>query len=276
MNLIVVYLLMSSGHTSLHKDVMWGSDGHRLVCEIAWRHLTPEARSLVTRLRGRERGRFAESCTWADEVRDQRPETYHYHFINIPAGKAGMDMRRDCGDPAKRCAPWAIQHYGRIVADASKPLAARGEALKWLGHFVGDVHQPLHAGRPQDRGGNEIHVSFFGDAGDRDDRMQLHSIWDNGVLRRANLRWPASADELIAGISTVDVSAWSNSDVVGWTNESYRLDEEFVYSVRDGGDVANAYYSRALPIARRRIQQGGIRLAHLLNEAARGRSNITL
>ncbi|HEY0303383.1 MAG TPA: S1/P1 nuclease, partial [Longimicrobiales bacterium] len=164
----------------------------------------------------------------------------------------------------------------KTLASPTAPQALKSYDLVWLLHLVGDLHQPLHAGRPQDRGGNEIYVSFFGEGGGAGRRMELHSLWDSGILRRAHLRWPASADELIAGISTVDVSAWSNSDVVGWTNESYRLDEEFVYSVRAGGDVANAYYSRALPIARRRIQQGGIRLAHLLNEAARGRFNITL
>jgi hypothetical protein len=254
---------------------MWGGDGHRLVCEIAWRHLTPQARHMITRLRAGETGPFSETCTWADEVRDDRPETYHYHFINIPAGQPGMSMRRDCGDPAKRCAPWAIKHYATILADTSRPPAARNEALKFVGHFVGDLHQPLHAGRPADRGGNSVYVSFFGDAGTAERRMQLHSIWDSGILRRANVRWPASADALVAGITTADVSAWTNSDVVGWTNESYRLDEEFVYDVVGGADVGSAYYARALPIARQRLQQAGIRLAHLLNEAARGRTNFT-
>jgi hypothetical protein len=252
---------------------LWGGDGHRLVCEVAWRHLTPEARRLVNGLRAGESGTFAESCTWADEVRDQRPATYHYHFINIPPGTRGMSMQRDCGDPAKRCAPWAIKYYAVILADSAKGRGQRLEALKFLGHFVGDIHQPLHAGRPGDLGGNQIMVSFFGDRGTRERPMQLHSVWDNGILRRAGMRWPTALQELVAGISTADVAAWSNADVVGWTNESYRIDEDFAYSVAGGSEVGQQYYARALPIVRQRIRQAGIRLAHLLNEAARGRTS---
>jgi hypothetical protein len=254
---------------------MWGGDGHRLVCEIAWRHLTPEARSLVNRLRAGESGTFAESCTWADEIRDDRPETYNYHFINIPPGQSGMNMNRDCGDPAKRCAPWAIKHYTVILADSSKSVQQRLDALRFVGHFVGDLHQPLHAGRPADLGGNRVRVSFFGERGTSERPMQLHSIWDSGILRRAGLRWPASADELVAGISTADVANWSHADVVGWTNESYRIDEELVYSAAPDSDVADAYYVRALPVVKQRIRQAGIRLAHLINEAARGRTAFT-
>ena len=250
---------------------MWGADGHKLVCEIAWRHLTPEAKTMVQQLRRGESGTFSEGCTWADEVRSDRPETYNYHFINIPAGAADIDMSRDCGDPAKRCVIWAIRHYGAVVADRSASPTQRAEALKFLGHFVGDLHQPLHAGRPADRGGNEVHVSFFGDAGTADRPMNLHGVWDHQILRRARLGWPHSATELVDGISAVDVSHWTASDVMTWARESYRLDEEFVYSVPNGGEIGNQYYARARTIARRRLQQGGIRLAHLLNQAALAR-----
>ena len=254
---------------------VWGGDGHRLVCEIAFRHLAPEGKMLVSQLRATESVTFAESCTWADEVRDQRPETYNYHFINIPPGQSGMNMTRDCGDPAKRCAPWAIKHYAIILADANKSTLERGEALKFLSHFVGDLHQPLHAGRPAELGGNRVYVLFFGDRGTEGRQINLHSVWDGRILGRANLRWPHSADQLIAEITTPDVSSWANSDVVAWTNESYRIDEDFVYSIPNGGDIQQTYYDRALSISRRRIQQAGIRLAHVINEAARGRTNFT-
>jgi hypothetical protein len=259
-------------HSSTHA---WGGDGHRLVCEVAFRHLAPEAKVLITQLRAGESGSFAESCTWADEVRDQRPETYNYHFINIPSGQSGMNMTRDCGDPAKRCAPWAIKLYATVLADATKSTLQRGEALKFLSHFVGDLHQPLHAGRPGDLGGNRVFVSFFGDRGAEGRPINLHSVWDSRILGRANLRGPQNVDQLLAEISTADVSSWANSDVVAWTNESYRIDEEFVYSVPTGGDIQQAYYDRALSISKRRIQQAGIRLAHVINEAARGRTSFT-
>jgi hypothetical protein len=260
------------GHTS---SSAWGGDGHRLVCEIAFQHLSPDAKILVAQLRTGETGGFAESCTWADDVRDDRPETYNYHFINIPAGQSGMRMTRDCSDVAKRCAPWAIKHYATILADRSKTRLARQEALKFLGHFVGDLHQPLHAGRPGDLGGNKVVVSFFGDRGRADRPLNLHSVWDSRILTRASLEGPQDAAQLTAEITTADVSTWTNSDVVSWANESYRIDEEFVYSVANGGDIGQTYYDRALAISKRRIQQAGIRLAHVINEAARGRTSFT-
>jgi hypothetical protein len=253
---------------------LWGGDGHRLICEIAWQHLTPEAKRLATQLRHGESGTFSESCTWADEVRDARPETYNYHFINIPARQRGMSLARDCAGP-KYCAPWAIKHYTTILADTTQSRLARSEALKFVGHFVGDLHQPLHAGRPEDRGGNDVKVSFFGDAGSAERRLNLHGIWDSGILRRAAIRWPGSANELLAGITSSDVAAWANADVVAWTNESYRIAQEFVYTAGPGSDIAEPYYQRALQIAQHRMQQGGIRLAFLLNEAARGRTSFT-
>ncbi len=251
----------------------WSGDGHRLICEIAWRHLTPEARRFVQGLRSGETGTFAESCTWADEVRRDRPETYNYHFINIPSGLPGMSLERDCGDTAKRCAPWAIRHYAMVLADSSRPVLQRQEALKFLGHFVGDLHQPLHAGRGEDRGGNDIQVSFFGERGTAERPLRLHSVWDSGIMRRASLRWPASAEELAAGISPTDVVAWSNADVVGWANESFRIANEIVYTVGNGGDIGDAYYRQALPVVKQRIRQAGVRLAHLLNQAARGQTS---
>ncbi|HEY0673254.1 MAG TPA: S1/P1 nuclease, partial [Longimicrobiales bacterium] len=105
MNYLTVLLLLPVQPAS--SAVAWGGDGHRLVCEIAWRHLTPAAKTMITALRRGETGTFAESCTWADEVRDARPQTYNFHFVNIPPRQAGLRMERDCGDPVKRCVVWA-------------------------------------------------------------------------------------------------------------------------------------------------------------------------
>ena len=254
----------------------WSADGHKLVCEIAWRYLTPRARAMVEALRqGDDTASFAESCTWADDVRQDRPATSAYHFINIPAGVAGVDLARDCADEARRCVPWAIKHYDVILANPAARFLDRQEALKFVSHFVGDLHQPLHAGRLADLGGNRLVVSWFGDRGSAENPMQLHRVWDAGLLRQAGIRWPDSAARLYGGITHTDVVTWSNADVLAWANESYRLCEDVVYTVVNGDDLADAYYSRALPEAQRRLQQAGVRLAFLLNEAAEGRASFT-
>lgn len=249
----------------------WGDNGHRMVCEIAWQRLTPGARQMVREIRrgdpnpGRS---FAWSCTWADEVRNARPGTKGFHFINIPAGQAGVDMARDCGDDAVRCAPWAIESYAGIFMDGSRGRRERAEALKFVGHFVGDLHQPLHAGRAADRGGGLIDVRFFNSS------ANLHSVWDTRILGRAGIDLGDVAT-LNDEISAQEAQAWTNPssdvDLVAWTNESYQHCERFVYaSLPADGRIGSAYFDPALEITREQIQKAGVRLADLLNRAAAG------
>ena len=246
--LVLIFLIVPAGASA------WGGDGHRIVCEIAWQRLTPEAKTMVTDLlRGDQFALLAESCSWADEVRRTTHEhTYNYHFINIPAGVAGMDWARDCGDEAKRCAPWAIRHFARILADPAASHHNRQEALKFVAHFVGDLHEPLHAGRPEDLGGN----------------------WDSGILRRAGMT-PDDAHSLAAAIVEDEAAAWAATDVRSWANESYRICEDFVYGqLPADGRIRNEYFLPALGITRTQLMKGGVRLAHLLNTAAAGRLDI--
>jgi hypothetical protein len=247
----------------------WGGEGHRTVCGVAWQRLTPEGRSFANRLLGStDQKSFVDACVWADSVRADRPDTYNYHFINIPAGQVGMNMSRDCTAP-KRCAPWAIVHYTRIFADAGASATDRREALLYVMHFVGDLHQPLHAGRPQDRGGNDIPVDFFGDVGNAERRNNLHSVWDSQMLRRAGMQWAATAHRLANEINRYEGREWETLDVVSWANESYRVCEEFVYGkLRPDGRIANTYFKQAVGIAEVQLQKGGVRLAHVINRAA--------
>lgn len=265
----------------------WSAEGHRIICEIAWQRFTPRARALVLDLRRNDpqaRKTFSDSCVWADQVKGKDgpfAHTYAYHFVNVPNGSSGYDPQRDCPAP-KRCAPWAVSHYTQRLRDPSLPKAARAEALKFVSHFVGDLHQPLHAGRAQDRGGNSILVDFFGDYGSCETRgrkrpLNLHAIWDHNIVRRAGLRWPKTAETLAAAITTGQAESWNDPDPSTWTNESFRLCESFVYDLpetvrhcwlRAYGKVTPAYYERALAITQEQLQKAGVRLAALIDAAA--------
>ena len=263
----------------------WGNDGHQIVCEIAWLRLTPAARTMVGQALGAGpnlSSRFVQSCLWADEVRNSSKYRFSkdYHFVNVP-GKAGVvDLSRDCGDPAKRCAHWAIRHYAGVLLDQSPTVTAvaRAEAVKFLAHFVGDIHQPLHTGRPNDIGGNTSAVSFFGkthfETDDGPKPYVLHSVWDTYMLRRAGLGSSTSASSLSADVTAAQAKAWGNADVLEWTNESYEICDALAYpTLRDvtgdgRPDVGQAYYEMTGPIVRRRLQQAGVRLAYLLNRIA--------
>jgi hypothetical protein len=264
----------------------WSSEAHEIACEIAWQRFTPEAKQLVHDLRRADRHpwkSFSASCAWADTVRDRHgshPHTAAYHYVNVPPGAAGIDPQRDCSG-RERCVTWAIAHYGRQLADRTLDAPTRAEALKFVAHFIGDVHQPLHVGRGEDRGGNEIPVDFLGDhgscrsGGERD----LHEIWDRHILARAGDRWPQAARRLHRSIRAADAAAWADTGILGWANESFQLCESFVYTfptrVRRCGNrrfapIDERYYERALQLSRVRLQQAGVRLAHVIDLAARG------
>lgn len=275
----------------------WGFEGHQIVCEIAWSRLDPAGRALVRDLRDTNYPTFARSCTWADEILQGTNEHYtkDYHFINLPAGQAGVDMVRDCPAP-RRCVPWAIRHYAERLANPHLSRSSRVAALKFLGHFVGDIHQPLHAGRPavpgvpgNDRGGNWVRVKLDGSV------TNLHSAWDTKFVSSAGLTL-AGAQTLASEITSEQATAWSDYDVVGWANESYRFVEALAYAqtkpaVRGDENFGNPkqgqagpgyniireldsdYQSLAMRVIRQRLQQAGIRLAYLINHAAAGDIN---
>lgn len=240
----------------------WDDDGHRIVARIAEANLTPEARRLVRDLLGD--ASLSDVATWADEIKS-RPEwrwTGPLHYVNVPDDAVAFDVNRDC--PPTGCVVSAIYDYARRLRDAGLAREERAEALRFLVHFVGDVHQPLHVSRASDRGGNDVWVVFFGE------RERLHWVWDGLIIRRLGRDWPALADELAGTVSEGDVVVWCASGPVEWAQESFRLAMAFAYAVPEDGHIGEAYWGRAVGVARRRLAMAGIRLAGLLNAAGAG------
>lgn len=260
------------------RALAWGREGHRIICGIAWHRLTPEARALAAHLLGEADERaFVDACYWADQIRPERPETGPLHYVNIPPGVPGVDLARDCGDTTRHCVIWAIVHYARRLADSTTGPAERADALRFVLHFVGDVHQPLHAGRLADLGGNHISVHFFGNERAPQGRTNLHTVWDSEILRHAGQMWPSAAEVLNAEVTSEQARAWRSLDVIAWANESYRLCEDFVYArLPEGGRIGDVYYRQALAYTDVQLQKAGVRLAFLLNRLAAGTLNLDL
>ena len=250
----------------------WGHEGHKIVCEIAWQRLDTPGRALVDELsQHSSSSTFADSCNWADAVRyTSHRYTRNYHFINIPSGSGGVDLERDCGNVELRCVPWAVQHYALVLQGRSRVGSARAEALWFLGHFVADLHQPMHAGRLADRGGNSIDVTFAPNSDCPVRNLSLHTVWDSTFLCHARLTWPDGAHELNDGITDEQAAAWADMDVLGWTNESFELDETFAYVLPRNQNIGLAYYRRAVQLSKIQLQRAGVRLAVLINAAAAG------
>ncbi len=173
----------------------WGPQGHRLVAEVAWDHLTPEAKTSVQALLGDES--LADVSSWADHYLDGNTQTALWHYVNIPVDAAAYDRDRDCAvqpgvkagsarDKWRDCAVDRIDYNEQRVADASLDRVDRAVALKFLVHFVGDLHQPFH-GLGVERGGNGIPVSVFGSASCGNYPCNLHAVWDAGLIDHRHL-----------------------------------------------------------------------------------------
>lgn len=248
----------------------WGPDGHAIIAEIAWREMTPEAQRRAKELLSGEE--MASVASWADGVR--RDGAYAWtgplHYVNLSADATGYDHARDCPDAG--CVVSGVRDFAALTVDGGADEKTRREALMFVIHFVGDLHQPLHAGRGVDRGGNDIKTVFFGA------ERNLHSVWDSGILDRAGGRsepeaWPLVAERLSAGIDAADRLAWladaDGTDLAGtagrWVFESHRLAERYCYPVTPGAAIGEAYVAETLGVVELRLSQAGVRLGAMLN-----------
>ena len=238
----------------------WGPEGHRIVAELAQRHLSPAAEAQVERLLAPEHTRrLADVATWADEMQDDPSQqalwkaTRSEHYINFGGPACDYQPPRDCR--GGRCVVGGLQHYVAVLGDPSQSDAARREALKFVVHFVGDVHQPLHAGYRPDKGGNTYQVQFQGEG------SNLHRVWDSGLLRTRGLDWLDYAQRLDAR-GPVGLPPVTDAPYVAWAEESCRLSRD-IYP--DGHTIGPRYVEAELPLAERRLRQAGRRLAELLN-----------
>jgi hypothetical protein len=165
-----------------------------------------------------------------------------------------------------------------MLANKRELPGRKNEALKWVVHLVGDIHQPLHAATHGDRGGNAVQVSFFGE---RDNppygTINLHSIWDVHMVRRL-IRDKGGENEIVSsGVSDAERAAWERGSISEWVNESHEFARAVVYSslpvafscsgrIERVLTIDQAYYSRVAPLMESQIRKAGIRLARVLNE----------
>lgn len=240
----------------------WGPEGHRIVAELAQRQLDPAAAAQVERLLAPEHtGRLADVANWADDIQDDPSQqalwkaTRAQHYINFRDRACDYRPPRDC--PDGRCVVAGLARYVAVLGDRRQSEAARRQALKFVVHFAGDVHQPLHAGYRDDKGGNLYQVQFEGQG------SNLHRVWDSGMLRTRGLDWQAYAARL-GSRGPVHLPALSPPDApyAQWARESCQLSRD-IYPT--GHRIDAVYAAQELPLAERRLREAGRRLAELLN-----------
>ncbi|HEX6901890.1 MAG TPA: S1/P1 nuclease [Thermoanaerobaculia bacterium] len=230
----------------------WGPNGHRIVGRIAENHLTDEAARAVQCLLGPEG--LAEAATWADEIRSDPAwrKADPWHYISIDDNETlETTARNPDGDVLE-----AMQRFEAVLRDPQAAPQAKREALRFLVHFVGDVHQPLHVGRRDDRGGNSIEVTWFSE------KTNLHSVWDSHLIENEKLSFSDFA-EFIDHPTLHELRTWQGATYAEWVRESKDLRAR-VYQIGDG-KLSFQYAYRNMPTVKRRLLQAGVRLAGLLN-----------
>jgi hypothetical protein len=262
----------------------WGPQGHRTVGAIADRLLTPQARAVVVELLASDLDKFGnpsgrttlESVSvWADEIRGTPADEPRWHYDDAPVCGSAP---REAYCPGGECNSAQLERLTRVLADAHAPQRERNEALKWVVHLVGDLHQPLHAADNHDQGGNRVAVAL---AGVRTrGRENLHRVWDGELVRlalgtRDGERPPRNIDALTLEARRL-VAQVGQGTPADWARESNNLARNVAYrypgfacgQVPDGIVVLDRdYQQQAEMVVRERLLLSGGRLANLLNES---------
>jgi len=303
----------------------WGCKGHQTVAWIAEKHLTAEARQLVEKLLGENSidpqlkrwcgnattDLLVDASTWPDDVRNER-KNGPWHYIDIPRGKHKGDLDGYCGPEG--CVTSVIEQQRAILKDKSADPVKRAEAIRYLVHFVGDMHQPLHAITNADNGGNCVPVKYFRHQPllnalrpEREDYSpNLHQIWDTEMVERdmeisSPLRYADELDEKFHAQSAAWEAAGIHVD--NWAWESHERAETAVYDAlpekiaiepviklkscaenNHMGErmlakhlaVGEVYQTSAAQAAETSLAEAGVRLAMILNEAAKATEIVPL
>jgi S1/P1 Nuclease len=293
----------------------WGCEGHQVVALLAEKHLTPRALAMTKKILAdspidpslsrycKQGGSdpLADAATWPDDMRGLRPETAPWHYVDIPLGTTVRDVQKYC-DPKEGCVTRAIAQELATLRSTDADPKERADALRFLIHFVGDLHQPLHATTNNDQGGNCVPVTFFDTLPQlRNPQTEgyapnLHGVWDTNILERATTG--KTVDQVAAELDQSfqrKIAGWQKgpANVDAWAWESYQLAVRDVYgklpvripvespqpikSCADDNHVSarnlklnekieDPYQDMAVPIIRQQVAKAGARLALLLNQ----------
>ncbi|CAH9135458.1 unnamed protein product [Cuscuta epithymum] len=261
----------------------WGTDGHMIACRIAESRLSSAAAVGVEELLGAasaERRNLSSLCSWADNVKFVFPWSSALHYINTPDHLCSYRYNRDCKDEGgkmDRCVAGAINNYtSQLVNYAHGDHSSYNatQALLFLSHFLGDIHQPLHVGFTTDKGGNTVDVHWF------TRKTNLHHVWDTSIIETAEEQlYDSQVEELIDAIEKNISNGWA-SKVKSWEACSNRKEAcpdvyasegieaacNWAYKgVEDNSVLGDDYFSTRLPIVQLRLAQAGVRLAAILN-----------
>jgi hypothetical protein len=255
----------------------WGAKGHSVIAEVAERGLTPnvaqQVRDLLYAAPLRNSASLPDDWRGQETRGERQGNTGALHYSNIPNDIATFDRARDCKE--NQCVVAAIEKYVAILKDRTQSKDARREALIFVVHFVGDIHQPLHAAGGQvrneqtgamepDLGGNKVKVRYLGT------ETNLHSVWDGMVIEWGEPTVEAYATYLLEyELRGRPVAELQNGTAVDWINESHHAAVHYGYQIGNG-NLGSDYAKHNIGIVYERLLRGGLRLRRLLEDTLGG------
>ena len=230
----------------------WGRLGHRVISKLAERNLSDRAKAEIKALL--EPGESLADCsTWADEVRNRMRYTAPWHYVDVPLDEPRYDDKWAADDSRKGFVVPKIRELKAILKDPSKSVEDRRFALRFLVHLVEDLHMPMHVGENHGKGGNQLQVRFF-DLG-----SNLHSVWDTGIITRAEKdegRWV----DILAAMDTPEARQKAQGGTVEDSATESLLASREAYQdpatgqrMKPGTKLADAYQAKSLPVAKERL-----------------------
>ena len=234
--------------------ISWGLTGHRVVGEIAQKHISGKAKKNLQRVFGHQS--LAYNANWMDFIKSESKYDHMkpWHYCTIPDGQTYAEA----GTPEEKDIIWAINNTtGQLKAD-TLTLDEERFALRVLIHLVGDIHQPLHVGNGEDRGGNDVKIKYFWQS------SNLHRVWDSGMIDGEKLSYTEFA-KFIDHNEKDEIDRLQNSTPLDWANESKAM-RASVYDIEGQDNLTYGYAHDHKEQVHERLKQAGVRLAGLLNE----------
>lgn len=245
-SIIICMFCFSSG------VLAWGQIGHRVVGQIAQNHLSKKAKKQLSIIMGHES--LVQASTWMDNIKsdEQYDHMKPWHYVTIPDGETyATSKKSDKGDAYE-----AIERMIDILKDENKSRSEKRDAVAILTHLVGDIHQPLHVGNGQDRGGNDLKIKWFRSG------SNLHRIWDSGIIDSKQLSYTELATMIDHPSEDTNLKS---TDKNRWIEEAMSLRTQ-VYQVGEKDYLSYEYMYKNWPVVKNQLLKGGVRLAMILNE----------
>jgi S1/P1 Nuclease len=266
----------------------WGDTGHKVTAILAYQRLTPKAKAQVDALLAADTDTltpkdFPSRATWADKYRTSHRNTANWHFVDIEINNP--DIKAACfnfpplggtlasAGPANDCVVAKLTQFVAELKAPGTPQAEKLLALKFVMHFAGDLHQPLHASDDMDRGGNCIALSPKVGGSN-----ELHGYWDTGVMGPLGGTPTAIAAKLNKTIKASDEANWKKGTYQSWALETFNLAKSDAYNLPSrptcaapgSVNLSQAYQAQAQKDVALQLERAGVRMASVLNDALGG------